>query len=196
MSQQLNLLPRGKTGYSPAAVALLILGLVAFGLFTTWGIKRSILATTRAEEAASAAQLKEVTAQLEERFRARAAQLNAEITALTPRAEEARQVLALAAAVGKIEGYSPYFSSLAKIREDGVWLTDATVSKSGKSLQLGGHSLNKDAVMRYTERLNTAFADSGVQLTALEMTLEAAGKGSASADAKGVLLNSVKFTLR
>ena len=169
---------------------------MAFGLFSTWGVKRSILATTRVEEAASAAQLKEVTAQLEERFRARALQLNTEITALTPRAEEAKQVLALAAAVGKVEGYSPYFSSLAMVREEGVWLTEATVSKAGKSLQLVGHSLDKDAVIRYSERLNSAFADSGVQLTLLEMSSEAERTGTVGANAKVVPLNSVKFTLR
>jgi Tfp pilus assembly protein PilN len=196
MSQQLNLLPRGKTGFSPAAVALLILGLVAFGLFSTWGVKRSILATTRAEEAASAAQLKEVTAQLEERFRARAAQLNAEISALTPRAEEAKQVLALAAEVGKIEGYSPYFSSLAMVREEGVWLTEAKVSKAGKSLQLGGLALDKDAVIRYSERLNAAFANSDVQLNALEMKVETVPAGSPSSSAGLAPLNPIKFTLR
>jgi len=100
MSQQLNLLPKPKANYSPALVALLILGMVILVLFATWGIKRSILASVRAEEAASAVQLKVVTAQLEERFRARSAQLNAEIEALRLRAAAAEQVLALAAGVG------------------------------------------------------------------------------------------------
>lgn len=196
MSQQINLLPQAKGNYSPAAVALLILGVVLLALFAAWGVKRAILATARTDEAASAAQLTEVNAKLEERFRAQSTQLNAEIDALRPHAEAAGQVLALAVAIGKPEGYSPYFSSLAAVREDGVWLTGVTVSQAGKSLQLSGQSLDKDAVLRYTQRVNAAFAKAGIQLTALEMTSQPLGTaGTVGTAGAGDPLTVVKFTL-
>lgn len=192
MSQQLNLLPPVKSRHSSAAVALYILGLVVLALLATWGVKRSMLASARADEAASAAQLKEVNAQFEQRFRSRSAQINAEIEALRPRAAEAEQVILLAAGVGKPEGYGFFFSSLAKIREDRLWLSEITVSKSGKSLQLAGQSLDKDAVLRYTQRLNSAFADSGIKLTTLEMTSQSLG----TAGDKSANLPVIKFSLR
>lgn len=205
MSQQLNLLPQAKNRYSPALVALLILGLVAIMLLSAWGIKRSMLATARVEEAASAAQLKDATAQLEERFRARSQQLNAEIDALRTRAAAAEQVLALSAGVGKPEGYSPYFSLLGKLREEGVWLTGVTVNQAGKSMQLTGQALDKDALLRYTQRLNAAFADTGIQLSALEMVSQTIGSATPAggagtlpvgAGSKGGPLKVIQFTLR
>ncbi len=200
MSQQLNLLPQTKTRHSPATVALLILGVVVLALLAAWGVKRSMLAGARADEAASAAQLKDVSAQFEQRFRSRAAQINAEIEALKPRAAEAQQVILLAAGVGKPEGYSPYFSSLAAVREEGLWLSDVTVGQGGKSLQLSGQSLDKDAVLRYTRRLNAAFADAGIKLTTLDMTSQpfgAAGTmGMTGASGNSAPLTLIKFSLR
>ena len=200
MSQQLNLLPQAKSRRSPATVALLILGVVALALFATWGVKRGVLAGARADEAASAAQLKEVTAQFEQRFRARAAQINAEIEALKPRAAEAQQVIVLAAGVGSPEGYSPHFSSLAAVREEGLWLSEVTVGQAGKSLQLTGQALDKDAVLRYTQRLNTALAASGIKLTTLDMTSQpfgAAGTmGAAGVGVMGAPPTLIKFSLR
>lgn len=202
MSQQLNLLPQVKSRYTPVMVALLILSVLLLLLFATWGVKRSMLATARMEEAASAAQLKDATAQLEERFRARSQQLNAEIDALRTRAAAADQVLALSAGVGKPEGYSPYFSVLATVREEGVWLTGVTVNQAGRSLQLAGQTLDKDGLLRYTQRLNMAFADAGIQLSALEMTSQTinpaapAGGLGAGAGLKGEPLNVIQFTLR
>ena len=197
MSQQINLLPKATSRHSPAAVALLILGVVAFALFATWGVKRTMLAGARADEAASAAQLKEVTAQFEQRFRARAAQINAEIDALRPRAAEAEAVIRLAAGVGKPEGYSTYFSSLATVREDGLWLSDMTVGAGGSSLQLSGQSLEKDTVLHYTQRLNSALAASGIKLTTLEMTSQPFGTaGVGAAGIKGAPPTLIKFSLR
>lgn len=193
MSQQLNLLPKAKSRYSPAIVALMILGVVVLAMLATWGIKRSMLAAARADEASSAARLKEVNAQFEQRFRSRAAQINAEIEALKPRAAEAEQVIVLAAGVGKPEGYSPYFSSLAAVREDGLWLSDVTVGQAGKSLQVGGQSLDQAAVLRYSQKLNTTFAAAGVKLTALEMTSQA---GASAGGRDSAALAVIKFSLR
>lgn len=203
MSQQLNLLPPPSSRYSPAVVALMILGFVAVVLFAAWGVKRATLAGVRAEEVASAAQLKEVSTQFEKRFRARAEQINAEIEALKPRAAEAQQVMALATGLGKPEGYSPYFASLAAVREDGLWLNGVTVGQAGKLLQLDGRSLDKSTVLRYTQRLNAALADSGVTLAALKLDVESLGgkaagaaTGGAGGGGKNASLTVLKFSLR
>lgn len=200
MSQQLNLLPQAKSRHSPAAVALMILGVVLLALLATWGVKRGMVAAARAAEVASAARLKEVNAQFEQRFRSRAAQINAEIDALKPRAAEAEQVILLAAGVGKPEGYSPYFSSLAAVREDGLWLSDATVGQAGKSLQVGGQSLDQAAVLRYSQKLNTVFAGSGIKLTELEMTSQllvpAGTLGTAGGRDMSAPLTVIRFSLR
>lgn len=200
MSQQINLLPKAKSRFSPAGMALLILGVITLVLFATWGVKRTQLASVRSDEAASAAQLKEVTAQFEQRFRARAAQINAEIAALAPRAAEAEQVMLLAAGIGKPEGYSPYFSSLAAVREDGLWLSDMAVSQGGKTLQLSGSSLDKETVLRYTQRLNSGLTESGIKLTTLEMNSQPFGTGAAAGTAGAGIKDApqtfIKFSLR
>jgi len=105
----------------------------------------------------------------------------------------------------KPEGYSPYFSTLATVREEGVWLTGVTVKEAGKSLQLSGQALDKDALLRYTRRVDAAFANEGIRLSALEMTMQTlapaapfAGVGVAGAGvagAQGVPLHVIKFTL-
>ena len=192
MSQQLNLLPKDTDGISPAKLALIFLAVVVVVLFVTWIIKRGMLVSARADEAASAAQLHQVTTQLQERVRSRSAELKAETDALRSRAEAAKQVLSLAATTGRPEGYSPYFSLLTTVKEEGLWLTDVVVTKAGKSLQLNGNALDKAAVIRYSTRLNKALEDTGIELT----TLELMPQSLTSTDAKGSELTTIKFTLR
>lgn len=192
MSQQLNLLPKAKSRYSPATVSLAIVGLVFIALLATWGVKRTLLAGARASEAASAAQLVEVTAQFEQRYRSRVVQINAEIETLKPRAAEAEQLIRLAAGVGSPQGYLPHFMALAKVREDRLWLSEMTVGQGGKALQLSGQALEKEAVLRYMERLNAAFAESGIKLTMLELTSQTIQGGPANS----APLNVIKFSLR
>ena len=197
MSQQLNLLPKDTEGLSPAKLALIVLALVVAALLVTWGIKRGMLVSARADEAASAAQLHQVSTQLQERVRTRSAELKAETDALRSRAEAAKQVLNLAAATGRAEGYAPFFSLLTTVKEEGLWLTDVAVTNAGKSLLLQGNSLDKAAVIRYSTRLNQALAVTGTELTTLELSPQASGGAvSAASDDKSAALTTIKFTLR
>jgi hypothetical protein len=197
VSQQLNLLPKDTDGISPAKLALIVLGLVVAAVLVTWGIKRGMLVSARADEAASAAQLHQVSTQLQERVRTRSAELKAEVEALRSRAEAAKQVLNLAAATGRAEGYAPIFSLLTTIKEDGLWLTDVAVTNAGKSLLLQGNSLDKAAVIRYSARLNKALETIGTELTTLELSPQTSGGiVGASAGEKSGGLATVKFTLR
>lgn len=194
MSQQLNLLSTENEGLSPAVIALLVLGFVVLALLVAYGVKQAMLSSARNAEIASAAQLKEVSAQLRQKIQVREDKLNAEIAALKPKATESEQVLKLAATLGRVEGYSPYFSTLATVRESGVWVTSATVSKAGKSFKISGQSLDKDAVIRYTQRLNAALATSDIQLSSLEMTTQPLG--SVRVDEKRDPATAIKFTLQ
>ena len=197
MSQQLNLLPKDTDAISPAKLALIVLGLVVAALLVTWVIKRGMLVSARADEAASAAQLHQISTQLQERVQIRSAELKAETDALRSRAEAAQQVLNLAAETGRPEGYSPYFSLLGTVKEEGLWLTEVAVSKAGKSLQIQGNSLDKAAVVRYSTRLNTVLAETGIELTTLELTPVAIGSAaSGSIDDKRSAMTITKFTLR
>ena len=193
MSQQINLLKQYRAGPSAAVVALLIVIVTALALGAAWGVKHRMLEAVRAAEKVSAAELKRVSDQLEGRLQSRSEQMAAELAALKPRAQAAEQILLLATGLGKTDGYFSFFSILARVREDGVWLTEAAVSKAGKSLKLGGQSLDKDALSRYVQRMNTAFADSGIQFTAFEMTAEPFG--AVGTGAQGGSLSLSKFTI-
>lgn len=198
MSQQLNLLVVKKSGPTPALVSLMILGAVVCALLVVWGVKRNTLQSARAEEVATSAQLKQVSAQLEEKIRARLAALNAEIAALRGKADAAQQVLTMAAAMGRPGGYSQHFSSLAAVREEGVWLTELNVTQAGKALQLSGFALDKDAALRYVHRLNAEFAGEGIKLTSLDLTPQPLGAASVATTAPGgnkIPATVIKFTL-
>ena len=198
MSQQLNLLPKDTDGISPAKLALIALGIVALAVLVTWGVKRGMLVSARADEAASAAQLHQVSTQLQERVRTRSAELKAETDALRSRAEAAKQLLNLAAATGRSEGYAPFFATLTTVREEGLWLTDVAVTNAGKSLLLQGNSLDNGAVIRYSTQLNKALAETGTELTTLEFSPQPLGNiaNSGPGDKGGGALSMIKFTLR
>lgn len=198
MSQQLNLLPKDTGGISPAKLALMVMGAVVVAVFITWGTKRGMLVSVRADEAASAAQLHQISTQLEERVRTRSTELKAETDALRTRAEAAKQLLNLAATTGRAEGYAPYFAVLTTVKEEGLWLTDVAVTNAGKSLLLQGNSLDNAAVVRYSTRLNKALADTGTELTTLELSPQPVGiaANTGSGDKGGGALSMIKFTLR
>jgi hypothetical protein len=123
--------------------------------------------------------------------------LQAETDGIRVRAEAAKQLLSLAAATGRPEGYSPYFSLLATVKEDGLWLTEIVVTMAGKSLQLYGYSVDKATVVRYSTRLNEVLAESGIELTTLELTPQSfGGADKTNTVDKASQLNTVKFTLR
>ena len=199
MSQQINLLPREDHSASPAVIALIVWALVASGVFATWGVNQVRLAATREAEAASALELKQAKATIQQRDD-QAKELAAEIEALKPYATAAIQLLGLAENLGSANGYSAHFSTLASVTEEGLWLTKVDISKSGKTLQVAGLTLSNDAVMRFSRSLNTVFADQGTQFTSIELTpqtvgAQASGSPGMSGDGRPLLI-STKFVIR
>ncbi|MDO9449391.1 MAG: hypothetical protein Q7J21_02820 [Rugosibacter sp.] len=176
MSQQINLLVARKRGDGSLRIALAALGLVLFLLLGFWGMRQGDVVAAQAAEAASALQLQHAQARLQAQILRPGAGLAAEIAVLTPQADAAQNLLTLADALGSTQGYARHFSLLTTLAEDGLWLTSVTVDKTGKSVRIGGHALRKESVMRYVQRLNTLFADDGVQFTALELSPVSVGK--------------------
>lgn len=173
-AQQTNLLHRKELDLGFIKPALAALGLVLLSLLGLWGVRQDDVAKARQAEAASAQQLQEANAKLQHLMSGTG--LEAEFAALKPQAEIAQKIMDQANTLGTREGHSKYFSLLASISEDGLWLTNVIVDKSGKSVVINGRALHKESVMRYARRLNALFADSGVQFTSLEMRHETFGK--------------------
>jgi hypothetical protein len=170
MSQQINLLVIKRSGSASALAALAVSGLVLVALLAVWGARQGELHRVQEAEAASALQLQQATAILQARAQQKG--LDAEIASVRPKAEAAQKFLAQMGELGSRQGYARYFSALTTAGEEGVWLSSVTVDRAGRSVQVGGHALRKESVMRYAQRLNALFAEDGVQFTALELTPE------------------------
>lgn len=190
-SQQINLQGQKKNELDFSRAAVAALGLVLVLLLGFWGMRLWETAAARAAEAASARQLQEANARLQTLVQQSESDLGIKIAAIKPQAEAAQNILAQAGNLGSQQGYARYFSSLAAIAEDELWLTNVAVEKAGKSVRLGGRALHKESVIRYAQQLNAFFADSGVQFTALELTPESAGKQGTP----GPQLTAVAFKL-
>ena len=176
-SRQINLLheQRGKE-FNFTWGMLAALGLMLVTLLGLWGVRQSELVKMRMAEVASARQLQEAKDRMQELVKKSEVSMGAEVAALKPQAEAARKILAQANTLGSQQGYARYFSALATIAEDELWLTNVKVDNVGKSVHLSGHALHEESVIRYAQQLNGLFVGYGVQFTALELNNNAAGK--------------------
>ena len=126
--------------------------------------------------------------------RPKAASIVAEIDALKLQADESQAILnLLRGGGGGGEGYSGHLTTLARISEDGVWLTSVRIGSAGKTVSLAGKSLRNESVLRYAQRLNEQLSPYGVRFSAVELTPEVAT--TAAAGAAGPALSSVAFKL-
>ena len=203
MSQQINLLVQVQRGPALSALRSLIgLGaiLLVYLVYTAYAWFGSVqLGDTVEQSNAQLAAEKATLKDLEQKLGARPklADLLAQIDALRAPAEESRQVIdLLRTGGGSSEGYSGHMMALARISEDGVWLTGISVVNAGKTIRLEGRSLRADAVMRYAQRLNEQFSVYGAQFTALELA-PGSDQAAASREGGGAApgLSSVAFKL-
>ncbi len=190
MSQQLNLISEEQGGLNPAVLALIAWAVVVLALFAAWGVNQFRLTAAKASEVAAAIELKEAKATIKQREDTRAA-LAEEIGLLKPIADSARQFLSLTVGLGSAEGISSYFSTMAGVTEESLWLTKVEIA-GVKVRQIEGLSLNNDAVMRYSQHLNAVFADRGVQFSSVDLTSQAIGSPTSGKP----LLTSTKFIIR
>lgn len=200
MSKQINLLARAQAAPELSALRALIglgvmfaafLGYAAFAWFGT-----ARLEDTAAQSNAQLAAEKAALRALEQKLGARPklADIVAQIDALKAQAGESQEILnLLRSGGGGSEGYSGHFTALARISEDGVWLTGVKIGNAGKTVSLAGRSLRHESVLRYAQRLNQQFSAYGVQFGAVELTPDVAKEGAAGT--AGPALSSVAFKL-
>jgi len=201
VSKQINLLAQARAAPELSARRALIgLGVMSAAVFgyalIAW------FQTARLEQTAvqSNAQLEAAKAEvkaLEQKLGARPklADIVAEINALKVQADESEQLLnLLRRGTGGSEGYSRYLTTLARISEDGVWLTAVKIGNAGKNVSLAGRSLRQESVLRYAQRLNEQFSAYGVQFSEVELTAPEVPTERA-AGAAGPALSSVAFKL-
>lgn len=200
MSKQINLLAQAQAGPALSALRALIgLGLMlaaflGYAAFAWVGTAR--LADTVAQSDAQLATEKAAVKALEQKIGARPklADIVAQIDALKAQADESQAILnLLRGGGGGSESYSGHLTTLARISEDGVWLTGVKIGNAGKTVSLAGRSLRNESVLRYAQRLNEQFSAYGVQFSAVELTPEVAKEGAAGA--AGPALSSVAFKL-
>jgi Tfp pilus assembly protein PilN len=200
MSKQINLLAQAQAAPALTALRALIglgvmlaafLGYAAIGWFGT-----ARLGDTATQSNSQLAAEKVALRALEQKLGARPklADIVAQIDALKAQAGESQEMLnLLRSGGGGSEGYSGQLTTLARISEDGVWLTGVKIGNAGKTVSLAGRSLRNESVLRYAQRLNEQFLAYGVQFSAVELTPDIAKEGAAAA--AGPALPSVAFKL-
>ncbi len=183
MSQQINLLRPREWAMGPAiamgasvAVLLLVMGIYYQAIA---GEASRLRAAANAKDT-QLAQLKEAVTQLQvqKTQAADATALNAEIAGLRPRAEAATALLkdVRSGSLGTPDGLARYYRTLASVSENGVWITNAQVTRGGTVVTLSGRSLRNESIMQYAARVNQVFAPYGVHFDSLEITPELASK--------------------
>jgi hypothetical protein len=193
MTQHINLLFRKKSLAGPAVRQLLApLLAVALVPLILWVWRQSDEAGARESERAAIQQLQQIRSSLATSSTQTVVNLDKEIETLKPRALAAQMMLGKLDALGRQHGYSSYFTTLAGISENGLWLNRIEISMAGKLVSISGRALDKAAVLRYAKKLNARFADLGVQFSSLDVTPESVqGKAGDTAST----LNVVSFRL-
>ena len=201
MSKQSNLLaqaqPEPRLSAMRAAIGLgaVFVGFLGYAVLGWWfGTMQLVDTAGLGSEQLAAA--KSTLRELEQKIGARPklADIVAQIDALKAQAAESQVILDLLRGGGSgSDGYSGHLMTLARISEDGVWLTGIKIDNAGKTVSLAGRSLRNESVLRYAQRLNEQFSAYGVQFSAVDLKPELA-KESAAGGA-GPALSSVVFRL-
>jgi len=199
VSKQINLLTQAQGGPELSALRALIgLGVMLAAFLgyaaVTW-FETAQLGDTVTESNTQLAAEKTAVKALEQKVGARPklADITAQIDALKARTGESQELLnLLRSGTGESEGYSGHLTTLARISEEGVWLTGVKIADAGKTVSLAGRSLHREAVLRYAQRLNEQFSARGVQFSAVELTAPEVPAERAAADPA---LSSLAFRL-
>ena len=195
MSQQINLLVRETVGPALSAqrsligLGAMVVAFLGYAALTWFGSEQ--LGDTVAQSDAQMVAERATLQGLEQKLAARPKlpDILAQIEAVKPYAAESQELVNLIRGAGR-EGYTEHLAALARVSEDGVWLTGIKLGNAGKSVSLTGRSLHHESVLRYAQRLNERFSPFGVQFTAVELTPDPARESTS-----GAALSSVAFKL-
>ncbi len=202
MSRQINLLIQEQLAPGLSALRALIgLGvmlaaMLGYSAYVWLGTGR--LGDTAAQNNTQLAAEKATRQALEQKLGARPKlpDLLAQIEALKTQASESQEIVNLLhSGAGGSAGYSGHLTTLARVSEEGLWLTSVKIGDAGKTLSLAGRSLRHESVLRYAQRLNEQFTAYGVQFTAVELVPEAGKPEAGKEGASGSALSSVAFKL-
>lgn len=183
MSQQINLLRKERRPVNMTVWALGGCGVIGLGVVL---LVQAVLAeTAQLSKVASdgeqrIAQVKSAIAVLQKKRDGQdsAAAVAAEIAVLRLRSAAVNQVVneLRNGTLGSAEGFARYFTILGGVAQDGVWITGVAVTRGGSAMALTGRALRHEAVIQYAQRLNEAFAPTGVRFLSLELNPENPGK--------------------
>ena len=181
MTQHINLLIQKQRRPAISAERTIIaLGLLLAASVTYAFIERNKTAKVVESVTKGTAQLakeKASLAALEQQLakRPKPGELEAEVAWLKELAANKQRVLEAlrTGSGGSDSGYYAHLVALARISENGIWLNNVRISDAGKSIVIGGSSLNPDAVLRYAQRLNEQFAPFGAQFSTVEISTPA-----------------------
>ena len=189
MSQQVNLLPR-EPASPPLSAARATFGLLAWvALLGGWGWYEKTDADHERQIAEQTARYlegqKAVVANLKKKLHDldEPGGLSAQIAALRPRTRVSEELLGRlqTGELGNVLGYGAQLKELARIRQEGVWITTLQLTNAGRSVRIEGRALQKQQVLQYARQLNDAMRKYDAQLTAMEMLpLEIARDGAAT----------------
>lgn len=172
--QQLNLqVKREKNGLALVQWELIAILVALISLLGFWWKNQVDVEAAHKRELVSAQELQNAKTKLQQGLTQIG--LDANVETLQQQVRAAREVLTQASGLGAQQGLAGYFSLLTRITEKDLWLTEIVVGKGGKSIQLSGRAMDKEAVLSYARKLNTQFATYGVQFTAMELNSELIG---------------------
>lgn len=94
-----------------------------------------------------------------------------QITALEPQTRVSKDLLERlkSGELGSLDGYGAQLAEFARIPQQGVWVTTATVSNAGRALRVEGHALRKEQILPYAAALNRAMRKYGIVLKDVEI---------------------------
>jgi hypothetical protein len=185
MTQQINLLiqkqlkPRISAERAIIALVLLLAASLTYAFIERRQTSKIVESADRGAKQLVAQ--KAAVKLLEQRIatRPKGDELNAEVAYLRELSASKQRVLeALRAGTGGSDaGYHGHLVALARVSENGVWLSGLRISEGGTKVSVTGRSLTQEGVIRYAQRLNEQFAPFGAKFTTLDITAPTAAPG-------------------
>lgn len=166
--QQDNLPSAALLKAGAGAIALLLL----FGLFTIWRTSalRSELRNLEEQQAAARTSLEDMGRRLNAQAGdPRVMDETFKLQTLINSPQPVRDLLTKDL-FGSKQGYSGFFTALARQSEPGVWLTRVDIVGAGKEIEIRGRAVAPDRIPRYLQRLSREKSMDGLEFDVFQIT--------------------------
>lgn len=199
MSQQINLYQpifrKEEKKFSTVAM-LQAVGMVAAGVvllygFTWWQSEALKNELKRVEQSHATASKRLADANQKFGTRTGAASIDTEIARLESELAGRQQIQEILkrGIFSNTRGFSDYFSSFARQRVPGVWLTGFDITGAAEEMSLAGRTTNPELVPRYMQKLSSEQTLAGIEFRVFQMSRP-------GPDAKGPDAMFVEFQAR